>query len=444
VGKTLSVSYVTRLLQDVLEVLAFVHEQNVIHRDLKPSNLMRDQNGQVYLIDFGAVKQLSSLQVNAGGTVASTVVIGTPGFMPSEQSRGKPTLSSDVYAVGMVAIAALTGLLPEDLQEDPDTGELLWQAKLQTSVPPELRDFLTKLVRRHPTRRFATAGEALQAFKTLLPKLTPTPSPIPKSPPQPTKVSPRGFGELLGQGVTLEMVEIPGGTFMMGSPDSEKGCNPYESPQHRVTVKPFFMGKFPVTQAQYEAVMGTNPAEQYDRDRFAAPGKPVVGVNWHDAVAFCQKLSEQTGREYRLPSEAEWEYACRAGTTTPFYFGETITTDIVNFNGEGMPYGNAPPGVSRGATTEVGSFPPNAFGLFDMHGNVWEWCEDVRHRNYQGAPTDGSAWIEGGHSSVRLLRGGSWLNNPWFCRSAYRYKDLAGGRFNDYGFQVVCRPPRTP
>jgi formylglycine-generating enzyme required for sulfatase activity/uncharacterized caspase-like protein len=248
------------------------------------------------------------------------------------------------------------------------------------------------------------------------------------------------FAENLGNGTTLEMVQIPGGTFMMGSPEG-KGDND-ERPQHSVTVKPFFIGKFPITQAQYEAVMGNNPATQYDSDRFVAPDKPVVGVSWHDAIAFCERLSQQTKTEYRLPSEAEWEYACRAGTETPFHFGETITTDLANYNGN-YTYGSAPKGEYRKKPTPVGSFPANAFGLFDMHGNVWEWCLDHWHENYQDAPTDGSAWIKGGDESLRLLRGGSWFNFPGSCRSAYRDWDGADLRYDGFGFRVVCSAPRS-
>jgi len=207
-----------------------------------------------------------------------------------------------------------------------------------------------------------------------------------------------------------------------------------------VTVPPFLMGKFPVTQAQYEAVMGNNPATRYDGDRFVAPTKPVVGVSWNDAIAFCQRLSQQTGKSYRLPSEAEWEYACRAGTKTPFHFGDTITTDLANYDGNST-YGLAAKGTHRKQTTPVGSFSANAFGLFDLHGNVWEWCLDHWHGNYKGAPVDGSAWLTAGQNAERLLRGGSWYVSPGDCRSAYRYRSTPDLRNVSYGFRVVCVPP---
>ncbi|WP_445241090.1 formylglycine-generating enzyme family protein [Microcoleus vaginatus] len=209
------------------------------------------------------------------------------------------------------------------------------------------------------------------------------------------------FTEDLGNGVVLEMVYIPGGTFMMGSPETEEGRKDRESPQHQVKVPPFFAGKYPITEAQWRAVMEKNPSVVQGEKR------PVIGVSWQDAVKFCDKLSEKTGKKYRLLSEAEWEYACRAGTTGPFHFGETITIELVKHDKYPV-YANAPPTDSYNRsreTTDVGSFTPNAFGLYDMHGNVWEWCSDTWHENYKGAPTDGSSW-ETGTNDKRMQRGG--------------------------------------
>ncbi len=246
--------------------------------------------------------------------------------------------------------------------------------------------------------------------------------------------------EDLGNGVKLELVAIPGGKFQMGSPDEEEGRDDAEIPQHWVTVKPFLLGKHPVTQAQWQAVAALPPVNiDLDSDPafFKGANRPVEQVSWHEAVEFCARLSKQTGREYRLPTEAEWEYACRAGTTTPFHFGPTLTTDLANYDGNYV-YGSGPKGANRQQTTDVGSFPPNAFGLYDMHGNVWEWCLDHWHDHYEGAPTDGSAWIEGGDSNSRLLRGGSWLAYPWVCRSADRNWLLPDLRVIDIGFRIVC------
>ncbi|WGV23926.1 SUMF1/EgtB/PvdO family nonheme iron enzyme [Halotia branconii] len=242
------------------------------------------------------------------------------------------------------------------------------------------------------------------------------------------------FKENLGNGVTLEMVSIPSGSFKMGSPSGEKSRTSDESPQHDVNVPAFFMGRFEVTQEQYQKVMSKNPSN------FKGKKRPVEQVSWNDAIEFCKKLSDKTGRKYRLPSEAEWEYACRAGTKTPFHFGETITTELANYNGDYI-YASEPKGNKRGETIEVESFPPNGFGLYDMHGNVWEWCQDTRHDSYEKAPGNGSAWIDS-NSYSRLLRGGSWSSNPSNCRSGSRFN---GSRDNYYyycGFRVVCTAGR--
>jgi len=248
--------------------------------------------------------------------------------------------------------------------------------------------------------------------------------------------------EDLANDTQLEMVAIPGGTFIMGSPENEEGRYSDESPQHFVTVQPFFMGKYQVTQAQWRFVAQlpqVNRDLEQDPSHFKGDNRPVERVSWYDAVEFCDRLSQYTGRTYRLPSEAEWEYACRAGTTTPFHFGETITTDLVNYNGN-YTYGQGSKGVYRKETTEVGSFGvANNFGLYDMHGNVWELCQDDWHSDYEGAPIDGSAWLNNEeNNNGKLLRGGSWYNYPELCRSAYRAYDNLD--FNNYyiGFRVVC------
>jgi len=243
------------------------------------------------------------------------------------------------------------------------------------------------------------------------------------------------FVEPLGQGITLDMVMIPSGTFMMGAPESEKGSRYTERPQHKVSVGIFFIGKYPITQAQYEAVMGNNPSRF--KDEPDSPNHPVENVLWEDAVEFCRRLSKRTGKEYRLPSEAEWEYACRSGTTTPFHFGETLDTQVANYDASSI-YGRGKEGEYRQKTTPVGYFKfANSFGLFDMHGNVREWCADTWHSNYKGAPEDGSAWVELNKTS-HLLRGGSWYNNPDNCRSAFRDYLNADLRSITFGFRVAC------
>jgi formylglycine-generating enzyme required for sulfatase activity len=261
------------------------------------------------------------------------------------------------------------------------------------------------------------------------------------------------YTEDLG-GVDLDMIAIPGGEFEMGSPDDELDRHVSEGPQHLVTVPPFYMGRYPVTQAQWRFVAGLDPVKQkLDKnpsrfnkgDKRLAEKRPVENVSWHDATEFCARLTQQTGQFYRLPSEAEWEYACRANTKTPFYFGETINSDLVNYDANQI-YGAGIKGNYRQETTPVDQFEfPNEFGLSDMHGNVWEWCEDHWHSNYEGAPTTSAPWLDldAAESKFRVLRGGSWNDYPRNCRSATRNYNDAGVRYNSYGFRVVCVVSRS-
>ncbi|MBD2777598.1 formylglycine-generating enzyme family protein [Iningainema sp. BLCCT55] len=249
------------------------------------------------------------------------------------------------------------------------------------------------------------------------------------------------FTKDLSNGVILEMVAIPGGTFWMGSHEPEVRQYPNEGPQHLVSVKPFLISKYPITQAQWEAVAYLPIVYQKLEpcpSRFQEKNRPVEQVSWHDAVEFCARLSEKTGHEFRLPTEAEWEYACRARSKTPFHFGETITPDLANYDGEYI-YRSGPKGINCKETTIVGSFQvANAFGLFDMHGLVWEWCLDHWHESYENAPTDGNAWLNSSDNQERVIRGGSWRNEPLLCRSAYRRLGNANQMLYNVGFRVVC------
>jgi formylglycine-generating enzyme required for sulfatase activity len=265
-------------------------------------------------------------------------------------------------------------------------------------------------------------------------------------------------------GVPLEMVEIPAGTFQMGSSESDmqaalsdfKRHSYYpsvadkylnfptdETPQHQVRVPRFYMGKYEVTQAQWRAVaswpkvkIDLNPEERLAI--YKGDDLPVEYLSWDEAVEFCARLSKGAGREYRLPSEAEWEYAARAGTQTPFAFGETITPDIVNYDGR-FPYGDASKGIYRGTLTVLGSLRvANGFGLYDINGNVLEWCQDWYHKKYDGAPTDGSAWLSGGQQKHRVLRGGAWFTPAIDCRSAVRFWFAPDKGYVGSGFRVVA------
>ncbi|NKB15946.1 MAG: formylglycine-generating enzyme family protein [Sphingomonadales bacterium] len=233
-----------------------------------------------------------------------------------------------------------------------------------------------------------------------------------------------------------EMIAVPAGEFMMGSPASEEGRSDDEGPQRKVTIsKPFAVGKFEVTFAEWDACVAAGECKHKPMTEWGRGNQPVMRVSWDDAKQYVEWLSRKTGNIYRLLSEAEWEYAARAGTTTPFSTGPTITTDQANFDGD-YTYSGSAKGKDLGKTIEAGSFKPNAFGLHDMHGNVWEWVEDCYQKDgYQRTPSDGSP-LATGDCSRRVLRGGSWNSYPRFLRSADRYGDRTGYRVNNYGFRV--------
>ena len=314
----------------------------------------------------------------------------------------------------------------------------------EASSSSDRQDFGEKATVENPRSNNATIQKELQVFQFEVIRVNAQGREIER-----LKRDAQYFTKNLGNNVTLEMVAIPGGKFLMGSPSTEAERFDSESPQHEVTVPPFFMGKYPVTQAQWRIVAAfpqVNRQLKPDPSHFKGDNLPVEQISWYESVEFCDRISEHTKRQFRLPSEAEWEYACRAGTTTPFHFGQTITPELANYDCE-YTYGSAPKGEYRGKTTPVGNFNfANAFGLFDMHGNVWEWCADKWHSNYGGAPTEGSAWIDNDNRKKNyMLRGGSWVNSPKDCRSASRIHVRAERDIilNDAGFRVVCAVGRT-
>jgi formylglycine-generating enzyme required for sulfatase activity len=255
------------------------------------------------------------------------------------------------------------------------------------------------------------------------------------------RITVSGYEQELAEGLAITMLQIPAGSFQMGSPASEAERRGNEGPQHRVQLQSFFLGQTPVTQAQWKEVASWSQVSlklNPDPAIFKGANRPVEQVSWEEATEFCRRLSKRTKLVYTLPSEAQWEYACRAGTTTPFAFGDTLTPDLANYDGN-YTYGSGLKDQYRQKTTDVGSFAGNAWGLQDMHGNVWEWCLDPWHDSYTGAPADGSAWTAGGGTS-RQLRGGSWFNDPADCRSAARDGGHPDARDNGIGFRVCCLP----
>lgn len=453
-------------LQQIVRILNRVHEQAYFHRDIKPANIMRRPNGKLVLIDFGTAREMTGTYLAKMAANHGVTRLTSAGYTPPEQEKGHSLPQSDFYALGRTFVYLLTGKNPIDPDlYNPHTDDLNWRP-YAPQISPEFADLLDHLMEPKAMHRPANGTMILEKLEAIAHKLSAQPAAqsipptllIPGAPtPQVHSLSlqlfqfevitltDRGqvkscqggeaecFEEELGKGVSLTLVKIPSGVFIMGSPDTEISQSPDETPQRAASVPEFFMGKYPITQAQWQVIMGSNPSA------FKGENYPVETVSWNDCQAFCQRLSLITGHSYRLPSETEWEYACRAGTNTPFHFGKTLTPDFANYNGTHT-YGYGSTGTYRQSTTSVGRFPPNAFGLFDMHGNVWEWCQDGWHDNYVGAPVDGGAWTTGGQSNRKILRGGSWFYNPWHCRSANRFKLLPIGKYNTNGLRVVMEP----
>lgn len=470
---------IKELLDDLLSVLKFVHNNSVIHRDIKPENIIRrKQDGKLVLVDFGAAKEAI-----AADTSKTATIIGSASYIAPEQAAGKPKFASDLYSLGATCLHLLTSIEPIDLFDTAE-GEWNWRSHLQDNeIDYELSYVLDKLIEGATKRRFQSVEEVQQA---LVGEINPTinsailnrsRSPVRQSAKKqklsrvkqrvrkldlkilefqyttisndpcvilgkkmslPTRRH-RGKAKYitleLGNNITLDLIGIPGGQFSMGSPQNELEREAKESPQHSVTIRPFLMGKYPITQAQWSAIMGNNPSHFTESDT-ATNNRPVERVSWFDCCQFCEKLSQLVGRKFRLPTEAEWEYACRGKTQTAFHFGSTIGTELANYNGNGN-YGSGFKGDNRQETTDVDLFPANQFGLYDLHGNVAEWCADTWHSDYQNAPDDGSAWISNNPKDLRVLRGGSWRHHPGSCRSAHRRKSLTNSKSDAIGFRIA-------
>ncbi|MGK7940884.1 MAG: SUMF1/EgtB/PvdO family nonheme iron enzyme [Crocosphaera sp.] len=252
----------------------------------------------------------------------------------------------------------------------------------------------------------------------------------------------KGFQEDLGEGVTLDMIYIPEGTFLMGSSPTESGSQICEYPQHSVTLEGFFLGKYPITQKQWEIVAQYPKVKRelvIDPSSFKGSDRPVECISWEDAVEFCDRLSQHSQRSYQLPSEAQWEYGCRGGTTTPFCFGPTLTGELANYMAKRL-YAGEGVGMYRQETTSVTAFYPNGFGLCDLHGNVWEWCADAWYPSYEDASTSGEPRSSSQNETRRVLKGGSWDEDAYHCRCASRYAyHPQGVGLSQIGFRVMCK-----
>jgi formylglycine-generating enzyme required for sulfatase activity/tRNA A-37 threonylcarbamoyl transferase component Bud32 len=398
-GKTFPIADLLPIARQIAAGMAEAHRHDILHRDLKPDNVLVRQDGgrwEAKVIDFGLALRREHVGVSLAtvGPALSTLggsVVGTMKYAPPEQ-RGElpgvaPGPASDVYAFGKLCCHALFGTT------EPRTRQL-------KTVPDELRELLERCIEHRPEDRYPGFEPVLEVLDRLV-------APAPAPPPPPPRAV-RTAGEVITNAAGIRFAWVPPGEFVMGSRPDEPGRGDGESPSAVTVRQGFFIGVYPVTQAEWQVVMGDNPARHRGADH------PVEMVSWDDAVAFCRRLSERGTGKYRLPTEAEWEYACRAGTTSPYHVGDDVET--AGWCSHDSRWGSA------GGTQSVGRLAANPWGLFDTHGNVWEWCADA------SGPAS---------ANLRVLRGGSWFDPPARCRSAARLTYDRAAATGAFGLRVV-------
>ncbi len=456
--------------RDTLRGLVAAHNRGVIHRDVKPANLWVDaETNRIKLLDFGITRM-------AGVDPTITVsMVGTPAYMAPEQAEElEVDARTDLFSLGAVLFRMLAGKGPFERATVVAT-----LRDLATKEPPSAASFglpidlarlIDRLLAKEPNNRPQTATESLEVVlaiervllgsATVLPvpaTIPPVPVARPPVPPVvvvvPTTAPPaeveeefeyvilgekrkgirRVLGLDIGGGQTMKFVRIGKGAFLMGAPDGEEGAESDEKPQRQVTIsRDFYLGMYAVTQVEYKIVTGQSPSH-FKGDRL-----PVEQVSWEEAVTFCQRLTDSVKRRVELPTEAQWEYACRAETTTPFHFGSELNGDLANCDGN-HPYGTNTRGPDKNTTVPVGSYPANPWGLYDMHGNVWEWCQDEYGPYAPGDQTDPVQLPKQSKDSRRVLRGGAWDGYARYCRASDRSRITPNFLSNYVGFRVCFR-----
>jgi len=451
-GRPMEWREATRAIRDAAAGLAAAHEIGLVHRDVKPVNLMRTVKGVTKVVDFGLVRALAAdTQLTQQGAF-----LGTPSYMAPEQWLGQEAdARSDLYLLTCAYYNLLTGQAP---YQAPTGVALGYQHRyepfpdprqLVPDLPPAICPILERGAAKEPADRFQTAAELIADLDELLAaKVTGPLAPAgnllgtvkPDIPALAVRLG-QGVGDrvqrlvverkmpmvaslpsVITNAIGMKLAMIPAGEFLMGSPHSAMDADRDEKPRHRVRItRPFYLGVTPVTQQQWVAVMGSNPSH------FMGSKNPVEQISWDECQRFLETLNAKfgdRGTKYRLPTEAEWEYACRAGSTTRYYFGDDDSA-----LGEYAWYN-----ANSGNTTHpVGEKKPNAWGLYDMHGNVWQWCHDW-YGGYADSRTDDPT--ESATGSLRVLRGGGWFNGAGCCRSASRGRDGPGVRLSYLGLRV--------
>jgi formylglycine-generating enzyme required for sulfatase activity len=435
---------IARVVLRLAKILAFAHRLDppLVHRDLKPANILvqRQPDGTLALrlADFGtggvaaslAIRQ--SLRATHPNRLLVTAVRGgcTALYASPQQMRGAdPDPRDDIYALGIIWHQLLTGELSKGRPQG-----ISWRKELlDLGLAAPMVDLLGSCIAENADDRPRNGAALADHLAVLLQEWDRPAGPA-------VDASSASMPLRITNSIKMTLALIPAGTFRMGSPASEPERGDDEGPQHEITItRPFYLAIHPLTQRQFEAVMGSNPA-CFSMWKGGGPDHPVERISWFDATEFCRRLSESpgekaAGRIYRLPTEAEWEYACRAGTPTPVSTGLALSSREANFNGN-YPYGNTERGPFLERTTRVGSYPPNPFGLYDMHGNVWEWCADWYSRS---AYRDSARFDPQGTATgnLRVVRGGSCCTIGRFCRSAHRFGVAPGNRDHDVGTRVA-------
>lgn len=444
--QVLSVPQIQIIMESVCAALEHAHGQSppILHRDVKPPNVMVTRDGHVKLMDFGIARLLEDNRQTATGTV-----MGSWSYLPPEflDPRHQPDVRSDVYLAANLLVELLTFHPQGDPERRSDCPkgwvELIGDAmnRVLSRRPASIREFRDRL------EKSLTEGQPLSEAR----KTRTLEAPRSESLRERKQAVQQEEREIINS-IGMKLVLIEPGTFLMGSPpnEAERLDNEY---QHEVEItQPFYAGIYPVTQEQYQRIMNQNPSHfsSTGNGKDAVKGMdtrpfPVESVTWDEAVEFCRRLSElpeekENERTYRLPTEAEWEYMCRGGPffkkpSPPFYFGNSLSPTQANFDGN-HPYGYATKGQYLQRTTKVGSYPPNPLGLYDLHGNVWEWCADWYDAEYyKHSPRQDPQGSEDGER--RVLRGGSWSSYGRRCRAAFRDNFAPGIHYGYVGFRVV-------
>ena len=466
---------------DVVQALIEAHEHQIVHRDVKPLNIVMEAGGLVKLADLGLAKRLQVLPSEDTSPFVTQPgqVLGTPAYMSPEQASGKELdHRSDICSLGATLYHLVCGQPPYHGHSDQEMIIMAATAAVPDAreVNPELSPFVAgvicRMMAKKPKDRYQDLEELRRDLQEgprarvpLTPKRRPPKavaatvvqqSTVETAGPTPAirepwvgelrrilVLTPHGEEErdvaLYTNSLGMPFVRVPEGQFAMGSHASERGRFEDEDMHSARVAQPFFLAIYPVTNAQYRLLKPRHNSGSFEGRSLNDDKRPVVHVSWHDAVAYCEWLSTRDAATYALPGEAEWEFACRALSTTRVYTGGRITTGQANFNNE-LVHRAGSSGVFRRQTTDVGSFLPNAFGLYDMLGNVWEWCRSM-YRPYPYADDDGREEVYS--HGPRVMRGGSWSDQVSDLRSALRVKGYPGSVGNNLGFRLRAENPQA-